>query len=579
MPEEHRLTTSSDETELSKLLDGEKIFSIPYFQRAYKWKLDKLRQLETDLLNVVDAEDSHFLGAMIIYGRSTAPAEPDVYEVIDGQQRMTTVFLYICAIVRALCKKDLYEEAEGLFLKYLVIGRATRLVSNSKLHCCKEDRAQLNRVFGNLVSDPAFAKRLGAFRYKPLSATGEDKGRLWSNYLAAQRFLDEQVRLEGVERLQALYGALLKSMTLVQIVVKNPTDGPKIFDSLNSRQEPMTTGDLVRNEIFSKVANEHPDTIEAIDQRSWQPFYSRFRQGSISLFDAYFFPYGLIQDPNIRKSDVYEKLRTQWKGIDDPEDIVRRLSVYQGAFLDAARGTNSQGHAQDVCSAFSRLHQAGAPSSTYPFLMQFSNAVRDGDVDADEAVAVLSLIESFLVRRAICGHEPTGLHAVFKRLWVDCDGSPTAGKVQTKIRGHRTVAWPSAEDVQSAVSTRALYATSIAAYLLIEWNRKVGGDQPVTAPWIEHVLPDKPVEQWFKVFTREQHARMKDLLANLLPLSEEMNRNLSNGPYSAKQPKYRDDSGFKAARNFAEEHDDWTPAALEARSTALAAWAVERWPS
>ena len=85
-------------------------------------------------------------------------------------------------------------------------------------------------------------------------------------------------------------------------------------------------------------------------------------------------------------------------------------------------------------------------------------------------------------------------------------------------------------------------------------------------------------EHTFEVFTREQHARMKNLLANLLPLSEEMNRSLSNKPYSAKQPTYHDDSGFKAARRFAEEHADWTPSGLEARSRELAEWAVERWP-
>jgi hypothetical protein len=55
-------------------------------------------------------------------------------------------------------------------------------------------------------------------------------------------------------------------MSVVQIDIKDPTSGPKIFDSLNSRQEPMTVGDLIRNEIFSRVADEDPDEIERIDQ-------------------------------------------------------------------------------------------------------------------------------------------------------------------------------------------------------------------------------------------------------------------------------------------------------------------------
>ncbi len=593
MPDDgpRRLTNSSEETELARLLSADAVFSIPYFQRSYKWGLDKLRQLQEDLLSVVDTGDSHFLGAVIVYGRQANPADPSVYEVIDGQQRTTTVFLFICAIVRCLCQcarrlgrdedaeqNRLYGEAQGLLQRYLAIGRETNLLSNSKLHCCKEDRAQLNRVFEDVLSDRAFADRLTGFRYNPLPASGQANGRLWSNYLASRRFLDRQVDSEGVERLRDIYKALLESMSVVQIVVRNPTDGPKIFDSLNSRQEPMTIGDLVRNEIFSRFASSRPDDIEAIDRRSWQPFYSKFRDDETNLFDAYFFPYGLVQDPNVRKSEVYESLRSQWRSIDDPEAIVAELSQYQDAFLDVCRGTNGQNHPEAVHQAFARLHRAKAPSSTYPFLMQLSNAATDGRVSAESAIAVLQLVESFLVRRALCGHEPTGLHAVFKRLWADCDGSPNAGNVEQVIRGHRTVAWPSAEDVINAIANRPLYGSSITQYVLVEWNRYVGGDQPAEQPWVEHVLPEQPADEWWNVFGRDQHGRMKDLLANLLPLSSAMNRELGNKAYSIKRPIYRDDSGFKAARRFADEHEEWTPAKLEERSQMLADWAVERWP-
>lgn len=579
MPDAQRLTNSSDETELAQLLSGDLVFSIPYFQRAYKWKPEKLKQLEEDLLGIIDAEDTHFLGAIIVYARRTNPADPNVYEIIDGQQRTTTVYLYICAIVKALCEQGLFDDAAGLFFKYLAvgIGREARLPSNSKLHCCKEDRAQLNRVFEHLLSDRQFADAIAPFKYKPLPATGQNSGRLWSNYRAALRFLESQVELEGQMRLQAIYKVLLNSVSVVQIVVRNPTDGPKIFDSLNSRQEPITTGDLVRNEIFSKIANEAPETIENIDQGAWQPFYSKFTHGDKSLFDAYFFPYGLIQDPNLRKSEVFEKLRTQWRDFSDPVDIIKSLANYQNAFLDVVRGTNTQGHQANVSQSFNRLWEANAPGSTYPFLMQLSNAARDGQISPDATLGILAVVEAFLVRRAICGHEPTGLHAVFKRLWQDCDGSPDAGKVEAAIKRHRTVVWPSDEEVQQAVRNRPLYGASITPFVLKEWNRDLGGDQPATVMWIEHILPAKPSSGWNDAFTTEQHEKLKDLLANLLPLSKEMNQELSNGPFSKKQPIYSDDSGYKATRKFAGQFKSWTPTQVVTRSDELAAWAIKRW--
>ncbi len=528
---------------------------------------------------VDETSDFHFLGAIIIYGRPSNPSDPKVYEVIDGQQRITTIFLYLCAIVRILCRQGEYTDAAGLFLKYLVIGREIALVTNAKLQPCKDDRAQLNYVLGDILSDTTFADRLSPFKYKPMPTSGSDKGKLRNNYRAAVRFFEEQVEKENLQRLRNLYTALLESMSVVQIDVWDPINGPKIFDSLNSRQEPMTTGDLVRNEIFGKVANEHPEKIEAIDQRSWQPFYNKFKVGpEINLFDSYFFPYGLIQDPNLRKSEVYAWLRDNWRDTKDPELIVKQLAAYQESFLDVACGGNLQNHPREVHKAFYQLYEAGAPSSTYPFTMQLSNALKNGAISAEEGVAILQLIESFLVRRALCGHEPTGLHAVFKRLWVDCASRPTAEMVAKEIRGHRTVVWPGDNDVRNAALGRPLYGSSITLHVLAELNRSLGGDQPGTPQWIEHILPESPNEEWFDFFTKEEHQAMKGLLGNLLPLSQEMNQVLGNGPFKQKRQVYRDDSGFKAARKFAEKYSEWTPQQLTARSEKLASWVVERWP-
>lgn len=99
MAQRNRLTNNSDETDVASLISGDTIFSIPYFQRAYKWKLERLRQLEADVLSIVDGtSDLHFLGAVIIHGRRRNPSDPDVFDVIDGQQRITTIFLYIVVI-------------------------------------------------------------------------------------------------------------------------------------------------------------------------------------------------------------------------------------------------------------------------------------------------------------------------------------------------------------------------------------------------------------------------------------------------------------------------------------------------
>ena len=572
-----RLTSNSDETEVSSLLSGDAVFSIPYFQRPYKWSSETLQQLQQDLLNLVDESDSHFLGAVIVHGRRSNPSEPDVYDVIDGQQRITTLFIFLCAIVRTLCRKAEYGEATGLFLKYLVIQRETSLKSNLKLQSSKDDRGQLNAMMRDLMKDAEFAKKLGHFKFKPLPSTGTDKGRLWNNYKASLRFFAQQTESEGLLRLRALYSAMLEAMSVVQIVVNDPTNGPKIFDSLNSRQAPMTIGDLVRNEVFARVAGEDPQDVEAIDHEFWQPFYRKFKSDGKDLFDGYFFPFGLIQDPNVKKSEVYAKLRLKWTELKNPELIIQELSEYQDAYLDVKCGTNRKNQSKEVAVALHRLYKSNAPGSTYPFIMQLSNALTNGVVSQKDGLAVLEVIESFLVRRAICGHEPTGLHSVFKRLWSDCSSQPTKIKVKDAIKKHKTVTWPSSDEVKKQIQSRSMYGSTVTSYVLQELNRSAGGDQPNGSLWIEHILPEKPAAIWYKSFSEEEHKRLKDVLANLLPLTQEMNQQLGNKDFTVKRPIYESDAGYKVTREFAKSNQAWTSKELEKRSIKLAQWAVERW--
>lgn len=366
-------------------------------------------------------------------------------------------------------------------------------------------------------------------------------------------------------------------ISVVQIDVWDPTNGPKIFDSLNSRQEPMTIGDLVRNEIFSRVADKPPEEIEQIDNSYWQPFYNKFKQGEQNLFDPYFFPYGLIQNSNLKKSEVYGALRDDWKKFDSPKEIVEKLSEYQDSFIDLVCGTNAQKHSKGIAKLFGNLYRFKAPTSTYPFLMQLSRALQLNTVTEKDAIDSLQIIESFLIRRAICGHEPTGLHAVFKRLWNDCEGKPNKKSVISRIAKHSTVVWPNNEKFKEQIQERPLYKASITPYVLMEYDKSLGGDQPKDVPWVEHVLPENPAKQWFKVFSKEEHKAQKDLLANLLPLSDKMNPSVGNKEYSVKRKRYEEDSMFKSARSFAKSNDKWTPTAIKKRGSILADWAVKRW--
>lgn len=575
------LTTNSEEATVADLLDGGNIFSIPYFQRPYRWKPARIKQLEEDIENIVDDDKLvHFLGAVIIHGRRQSPSQPKTFDVIDGQQRITTLFLYIIAAAKILGEHGHTDDAVGYLQTYISIGRKSKSGSNLKLHPCKEDRKQINWVIDDLLSDSEISVGLDNYRPDKLTNTGTNTGRLRKNYISAKRFFQNFAESEGPEKVIEVLDGMLERLSIVQIDVIDPTNGPKIFDSLNSRQEPMTIGDLVRNEIFARVSELATEEIDKIDEEHWQPFYGKFRvSDTVNLFDGYFFPFGLIQNPNLSKSEVYAFLRDQWEEIEAPQKIIEELAVYQDSFLAFQTGGTLIKWSKPVRAAIQRIIDLKFPASALPFLMQVAQSNLDGTLDDSDATAILDTTESFFVRRAVCGIEPTGLHALFRRLWVDTGKNPTAEKVAAKIRERKTVLWPGNEFFERSIKTRGIYGSRICPYLIREYDRSLQGDVPSNIPWIEHVLPQTPAKGWFEDFSKEQHKDLLDTFANLIPLSSAMNGNLSNKIYQKKRPKIEADSMFKSARQFAKKFETWTPEKLQGRSEDLAQWALKRWPA
>lgn len=592
MASDAKLTNSTEEYTLMRIFTERAQFGIPYFQRPYKWTKGNIERFENDLISVVDIEgESHFLGAIIMFERYTGLGLPTSYQIIDGQQRVTTCYLALAAIAKTYLDHGFDAEAANLYATTLVIPALQPGNPNSKLISCKDDRAAMNAVFDDL-NTVSLSQAVGDNRFRKLGSKTEKKGAVWSNYTMLRKYFnalyDEQEKQEiggGKKILDALFDGLMNHMTLVWIVVKDPTDGPKIFNSLNSKQQPMTIGDLVRNEVFSKISSEPDHVVAMMDENSWRPFYEKFAQGDAKngdrVFEQYFFPFALTLKSSVKKDGAFNYLRDRWSKEDDPAKIIEELSMYQDVYLDLCYGIKSTKDVSDkLLVLLNDLHRMKAPNSIYPFVFHVVGGAQSGRLDMDVAEGMLETVESFLVRRGVCGYEPTGLHAVFKSLWSDCGDERTVERMSQEIRKHATVAWPDDEEFGKAIAARPLYKAKITPYLLEEWNSYLGGDAvTVDGKQIEHVLPDKPKpdSQWVLDWSDSLHQEYKDCLANLLPLSQSLNGSIQNSDYASKRDRYIHDSALKAARDFAFTFEAWTPSDFKTRAAMLSSWALERW--
>lgn len=271
-------------------------------------------------------------------------------------------------------------------------------------------------------------------------------------------------------------------------------------------------------------------------------------------------------------------MRSAWNAVESPVEIISSLSRYKEPYLDTLFGKNKCGFSNSLSSRFSQLAALGAPSSILPFTMQLGRAVLDGDVQENAAADVLGVIESFLVRRAVVGFEPTGLHAVFKRLWADLNGNFSALAVSQAISSHKTVTWPGADDVLKAIESRPLYGSAITPYFLREYDSSFRGDVHDNIETIEHVLPQSADHEWKKIYGEEFCENDKDALPNLVPCTGKMNSSLGNQSYAAKRERFAKDSKFKSTREFSAQFQAWNRGEFLTRSKKMGDWAIKRWP-
>ena len=142
-----------------------------------------------------------------------------------------------------------------------------------------------------------------------------------------------------------------------------------------------------------------------------------------------------------------------------------------------------------------------APTTLYPYTMRLLLGVLKGEVLESDAKGCLSVIESFLVRRAFLGLEPTGLHAIFKDLWGKAGGDQeeVIKNVQTK-----TIEFPDDDRFADRIKTSDLYHRKLCKYVLEEYERSfTAGDVLKTFPPItaDHLMPQSREGDWISVIS------------------------------------------------------------------------------
>ena len=584
------LTTNSQEKSFLELFENKVVYEIPLFQRSYVWTITKqIEGIKDDFDEIIDEKKNiHFFGAIIIQRLETDVGETNRYEVIDGQQRLTTIFLFIMAAIFHMRIHD-PEYAAILFKRFLI--DADNDIENSNLQPSAVDRGQFNWIFQNIISNSDFKTELkdkkAQFEEFALGSNSKLDGRIRKNYTSFKSYLKIKIHdypeSEKANELKKIITKILTSCKVVSLVVKNPQYGPIIFDKLNSGQEEMNIGELVKNFVFARIAKEknNIDAVQQFHDTSWNSFIREFKDTKAA--ESYFFPVCLIHEPNTRKENVYRNMTGLWNRKKlTAEEIIENLKEYQSAYNALSIGQVDQ-YPKLIKEAIINLARINLSITTYPFVMQLLKKLDQEPDFEDTALEILRFLESFLVRRAICEKEPTGLHAVFKRLWDNLKekGNFSTATIKEIIREkHSTQKAPEDEDFIKGIRVveLALKKKHLVHFMLEEYDKSFGGEFPLCKKReVEHILPVKYIN-WQNDFDEQNHQLLVNTFANLVFLTDKLNKEASNKPYAEKRVSIRGKAMFMSTRKVFDENETWKPEDIRKRSLDIANWAVKRFP-
>lgn len=579
MSDSPMITDSQDEQTLEELFRDADQVQVPIFQREYVWTANEFDQLLADIELIRSGQEkSQFLGAIVSYAnkRENLPiGRLRTLSIVDGQQRILTLYIFMIAIVESLARLGKKDEAFDIVRDYLLIPTRRGLDVNTRIFPAFADISQFRVICDKINTPEVLQDYLQNTPIYPPPPSGKSSGNLLSQYNRIYKFLQKEMENNSPQKsefLVEIFDIIVRKLSFVHLLLNDASGANKIFERLNFRGRRVGTIDLVRNEIFTGLIDK-PVEAQKIFNSVWNPFVSRFNGHS----DAFFFPYCLIHNSNTTKSDIFTQLRSIWNSW-NPELVVNHMTRFQTPFM-SIDSTGVFLDQVEISKRLDRFIRMKRPSSIYPFVMSMLDARSEEIITSKQCTNLLDALESFLVRRAILGFEPTGLHALFKGLWGQLL-TYSIDEFKQKISEKPTIQWPNDNEFKDAIKTRALAKAKICNYLLVEYELDLPGDNPPSPPTIEHILPQSYdiTGEWAKIFTKEDHKKFKDTWANLVPLSVPLNSSLQAASYPIKKDKYKDESMFITPRRIADDYLVWNPSTISQRAEVLCDWAINRWP-
>lgn len=533
----------SDKT-IKALLTGDNLsLTVPEYQRAYSWTEDNVDEFFNDLVEFIKSGEEYYLFGQIIIHR-----EGSSNFIVDGQQRITTSTIFLCALRDIIKERNFSVESlkHGIEDAIGFLDDGYRLISGSQNKEFMMNYIQTGNHDYNTQSE---SDELIKTAYNKLCAC---------IYEYIGESTDSECKFIELSK-KFLYG-----FHVSYVETESLSQAFTVFETLNARGTPLEVPDLLKNHFFSKLDRSH----EYIKDK-WRLMVERVSPLGPNATTQFIKYYWNSSNPLVREKNLFKVLSKSEKlkgdkiykflaGLFDAEDLFLEIMAPQvkGKFFD-----------EDTLNSLQNLKQFGA-SSFCPLLISLYNTG-----NCESIPDIVKSIETAVLRNQVIGKKTANTS---ERKYADWALSISEGLKTPKKVFYEICSFTDSDEDVAGAFRRFSPKEGIAKLLLVEIYNSEHPELKITdrrsEVHLEHIMP-KSNEKWNveKDVWEEYHKRF----GNMALLHEKLNKQISNNIFDIKKIKYLE-SNIEDTRNLA-NLDKWGKEEIDARQEMLLQKVLKRW--
>ncbi len=567
---------NAEQRKISAILSGDWKYTIPRYQRKYVWEEKQWRELLDDLKYCLENEQNsipnqdwtHFLGSFVFEKN-----QPDnKLIVIDGQQRLTTIIIMLCAICVLFNENGEQDRFNGV-TKYILgtddLGKPYSRVDNDGL-------VNFQLLVDEATSYNALQSKNQLFSGTYLSSTPKDSLNIKHCFIFFyNQFLEMMDNAENkVLELSRIKDKIL-ALDVIEILATNQQESYNIFEILNARGVDLQQHELIKNYVLKYIQPRSDIDRAKIQWDNLENLLFVDKRSIITLFFTHYVTHR-YEKPTRDNSEfrIIKAKCNKSKMNELLDDLLQKAQIYRWFYLP-------EECTDPVIRQVLQFFKNHNHRQFRPVFLSTISALNRSQIDVQTAENFFVFLQNFYFAYGIvCDGKSNVLDDIVIKYAEDIENGNAKNGIKDFVNEIRTYYPPYTQFLasfkllgysQKVKSYKTSAKKHVIQYIFKSfedyWQKK-NNELKVQTFTIEHIACDDG---------NESHCR----IGNLIPFAQNINNNLSNAKFNAKLVRYRD-SSFVSVKKFVERYgtkNEWSTSDIDSRATYMAKIAYENiWP-